>query len=839
MSRIIQAQCAVLILFIFIHMLANTALATPMMPNVLGKSLEDTRQQLTALGIHISSIQEQQTHNGEGQVIVQTPLTGAAIFPNTPVHLIVARPLKKLNYTKVPNLKDLSLEQAKAALEKAQLNLGTIKKHRIRTDDGIYVLYQTPVNGERRVINTDVNITLSDPIPQTRTHVKLNIDKKQLTVGETITLSAEIGNPIQGVKPKYSFNINGKIIPNDSPTLDYTFDKTGRCIVIANARYGKQPWLSSPAKLIQVEQGSKQTPKTQPAIIETHESQAEDNPIIEKWQNPKAIISPRSLGVKHGEIAVFHSRSTATPNTRLSLAWKTPNQQFNQQSKIRIDTSQLKAGKIYTVRLRVEDERGLVDSTKAHLHIAKIKKPRNEQNDIQQLVDYNKHELNEISFERVHASLTKSSSAKPETLKAPTNEIEKQPVVNTEQQAVTKTDHQNNNEPVPQMELQKQLAIARQKALEADQPKEKPNHLPEKIAVSPDANHSTTPVLNKNDKVPNSPQTVTQDTQAASIDLTQPSLIKQAVTHSENLKQTLANNTISEPTQATSDKQQTLPTLSNETPQKQPHVPSSASTSAQSMLELATAKAIAQAKQDSTVSNKAIVQQPPLSTTTQANNKPSTPIINTGNSLPTQQAISQAAPISTHKNEPNYSLTQIQRLISATVSEAMALPSEPNKQLLLVEQIEKEPLQSSIQKTSDNIDEKISPQQHISRGNIALRLSTHQLLAGGTIKLNVEPVSTLASEEFELVVEHYGDQQTSEQFVLPTINAEHHFHHSGRYSLYANVMTDNGWVQSPTIHIRVWPLWLPMLIVVLVGALLLLHLRLKNRTKKPKQQKAT
>jgi len=735
MSRIIQAQCAVLILFISTHMLTNTALATPQMPNVLGKSLEDTRQQLKKLSIPISSIQEQQTHNGEGQIIVQTPLTGTAILPNTPVHLIVARPLKKLKYTKVPHLKGLSLEQAKAALKKAQLNLGTIKKHRIRTDEGISVLYQTPVNGERRVINTDVNITLSDPIPETRIHVKLKIDKKQLIVGETLTLRAEIGNPIQGITPKYSFNINGKIIPSDSPTLDYTFDKAGRCIVIANARYGKQPWLSSPAKLIQVKHGSKQPPKTQAVITQTKKPQVEDSPIIEKWQNPKAVISPRSLGVKHGEIAVFRSRSTATPNTRLSLTWKTPNQKFKQQNKIRIDTRQLKAGKIYAIRLRVEDERGLVDSTKAHLHIAKIKKPRNEQNDIQQLVDYNKHELSEISFERAHASLTKS------TPEASTNEAETPALIHQEQQTVTKTDHQGDNEPMSQMELQKQLTIARQKALEADQPKEKPKHLPEKIAVSPDANNSNT--------AQNSTQDAVQATQADPIDLAinlaPPPLIKQTVTHSEGSEQNRTNSAISEPTQATA--------------------------------------------------------------------------------------------ISIQTNESNDSLIQIQRSISATVSEVMALPGELNKQLLLVEQIEQESLQSSRQKTSENIEQIMSPQQQISRGNVALRLSTHQLLAGGTIKLNVEPVSTLASEEFELVVEHYGDQQTSEQFVLPTINAQHYFHRSGKYSLYANVMTDDGWVQSPTLHIRVWPLWLPLLIVVLVGALLLLHLRLKNRTKKPKQQK--
>ncbi|HHC73731.1 MAG TPA: PASTA domain-containing protein [Thiothrix sp.] len=749
MSRIIKVKYRILTLVILtgvmLSMLTNTAYATPVMPNVLGKPLESARQQLYALGITISSIKEQQTHNGHGQIIVQTPLTGAKINANTPVHLIVARPLKKLTYTKVPNLKDLSLEQVKVVLAEAHLKLGNIKKHRIKTDEGVHVLYQTPVVGERRVINTYVDITLSDPIPRTKTHVKLKIEKKQLTIGESLTLKAEIGNPIQGEKPKYSFNINGKIIPSDTPSLDYTFDKAGRCIVIANVRYGKRKWLSSPAKLIEVTQ-RRQVIST----IKESNTVKQDKPIekgldkdqvVEKWQKPKAVIHPKSIGVKHGQTAVFQSRSTANRNTSLSLTWKTPRQQFNQRSKIRIDTHQLKAGKVYTIRLRVEDERGLVDTTKAHLHIAKIKKPRNEQGDMKQLIEYNRQELGEISFNGSSASTQLSTQQASTEQKSPKSRS----VANTPQES-----KKEDREPVAEVELQKQLMIARQQALKADQNAKHVSKVPEKIRVSPDAD--TNQQANQTD-----------------------------IQANNNEIKAVINDSLSH--ESKHEKASTKP-------------------------------------EQNTTSIKDTAEKPQI-----------------------KQTAPQASLVTTSQASSE-SPAKIQQLITSAVSEIMALPNEANKLLLLTETVENNPLAPAIplqsnklQIAQNNNAEKAQGAQQISRGNIALRLSTHQLLVGGTIQLNVEPVSTLASEEFELVVEQSGDQQNSEQFVLPTINAKQYFPDSGKYSLYANVMTDQGWVQSPTVHIRVWPLWLPMLIVILVGALLLLHLRLKNRKKKACLQK--
>jgi len=147
MGRFLPVRSRLLsfIILLLLTFPASITYAETTMPNVVGQSVNQAKQTLSIHNISITTIRKQKSNRPNGEVIIQSPKAGWTVYSNTPVRLIISEPLEQLQRTKVPNLKDLSLEAAKARLAEAQLKLGHIRKRNMEVESE-YVLYQTPCN---------------------------------------------------------------------------------------------------------------------------------------------------------------------------------------------------------------------------------------------------------------------------------------------------------------------------------------------------------------------------------------------------------------------------------------------------------------------------------------------------------------------------------------------------------------------------------------------------------------------------------------------------------------------------------------------------------------------
>ena len=90
-------------------------------------SLDDAKKLITSHQLSIGEIRKQKTaKQAEGTVIVQAPQANKQVAKAYPIRLVVAVPLSKPVTTKVPNLHNMSLNQAKATIRKAKLKLGKV-----------------------------------------------------------------------------------------------------------------------------------------------------------------------------------------------------------------------------------------------------------------------------------------------------------------------------------------------------------------------------------------------------------------------------------------------------------------------------------------------------------------------------------------------------------------------------------------------------------------------------------------------------------------------------------------------------------------------------------------
>lgn len=661
MSRFLPAHSYSLsfILLLILHLfVTNTQAAS--MPNVVGQSIEQAKQTLAAQEINITTIRKQKSNKADGEVIIQSPVGGKTVYQNTPVRLIVSEPIQQLQKTSVPNLKNLSLEAAKARLAEAQLKLGHVRKRNMEVESE-YVLYQTPLPNEVRLAGSSVNITLSNPLPIQGSRVKIRFDKSRIRLNDTLELRAEILNPKTDMEPRYSFNIDGRVIPSESSSLTYQFKQTGKHIIIASARYGRQPWINSRSRAVYVGQTDVAEEKTSPATRKTTDTETKPSPSTapikpskpsagthdetsEKWKNPKAGIYPNALTVSQGNLARFYSRSSATKRSNLDYQWKAAGQQGSERQ-FSIDTSQLITGKTYKVRLRIKDDRGLVDVATATVTILAEKKETNPP----------QAQAAEVK------TITEDKSKNPQTL-------------------ITDND--------PQGESQ-----------------------------------------------------------------TTPSTQQPATVHSnDNTSETLQT-------------EQTIPTSLSQTVEP--------ANDAIKQSRLNTAGIAANA-------DEAILLSEAKQTTLATNDFLST------HSLDNKAQETLDKPLPTPK-------------VSTIASQASANTPETSS---------------------------LAAQEHLT---IYLKSSSMQLLSGNRVKFNIEPISTVTRDDFELTVVHPEQQY---RLTLPLINAEYSFATPGRYEATAKVMTANGIVTTNTLYIRVYSLWIPIIIVLSGGLFILIHLRLKRNRRR-------
>jgi beta-lactam-binding protein with PASTA domain/predicted Ser/Thr protein kinase len=151
------------------HIFSGSGTSGVATPNVIGQSLQSAEQAITAKGLRIGTVTQQfQGVNGcnadKGLVCDQSPLGGIASNKGGSVNLTVSQGKQQVQ---VPNVVDLSRDDATKSLKNAKLAVGTITEQD-STEKAGTVLQQTPAPGQTVDVGTKVNLVVASgdaPLP--------------------------------------------------------------------------------------------------------------------------------------------------------------------------------------------------------------------------------------------------------------------------------------------------------------------------------------------------------------------------------------------------------------------------------------------------------------------------------------------------------------------------------------------------------------------------------------------------------------------------------------------------------------------------------------------------
>ena len=167
-------------------------------PNVIGKSYEEAKQNLENLGLKVEQDQEQYSSEyDEGQIMFQDPKAGEKVKAGYPIRLIVSKGAK---LTEVPNLLNKNIDEIGFILENAKLKEGTVKYEFNSLPIGI-IISQSPDAGKNAPEGSAVNVLVSQG-PETKLILMPNL------VGEKVENARRIietSNLIVG-KIEYRFD---------------------------------------------------------------------------------------------------------------------------------------------------------------------------------------------------------------------------------------------------------------------------------------------------------------------------------------------------------------------------------------------------------------------------------------------------------------------------------------------------------------------------------------------------------------------------------------------------------------------------------------------------------
>jgi serine/threonine-protein kinase len=137
----------------------NPAASSVIVPNVIGKSVLETKSILGAKGLVAVIAGKQNSEEiPRGYIMKQTPDSGARVRKDREIELIVSSGQHR---AVVPKLEGLTIEDARLILEKAQLTVGDIISEYSEQYGEGFVTGQTPEAGEERYAGSAVNIKLS------------------------------------------------------------------------------------------------------------------------------------------------------------------------------------------------------------------------------------------------------------------------------------------------------------------------------------------------------------------------------------------------------------------------------------------------------------------------------------------------------------------------------------------------------------------------------------------------------------------------------------------------------------------------------------------------------
>lgn len=127
-------------------------------PSVVGMSYEKAESELKALELKVTSDEVASDSVPVGQVISQSPSAGTKVKEKRIIHLTISKGGRVLL---VPDLKGLTLDQAKNRLEKLGLTLGSIKNGNDPAEPSDTIISQTPHGGEKSSIGAQINIIVN------------------------------------------------------------------------------------------------------------------------------------------------------------------------------------------------------------------------------------------------------------------------------------------------------------------------------------------------------------------------------------------------------------------------------------------------------------------------------------------------------------------------------------------------------------------------------------------------------------------------------------------------------------------------------------------------------
>ncbi len=127
-------------------------------PNVVGKPVEVAQTTLKKLDLKVSVDEIESEDIPAGEVISQTPVAGTNVKAKRIIHLTVS---KGGSAMLIPDLKGLTLEQAKERLDKMGLSLGAVENGNDPDKPSDVIISQSPESGSKASKGTRVNIVIN------------------------------------------------------------------------------------------------------------------------------------------------------------------------------------------------------------------------------------------------------------------------------------------------------------------------------------------------------------------------------------------------------------------------------------------------------------------------------------------------------------------------------------------------------------------------------------------------------------------------------------------------------------------------------------------------------
>ena len=128
-------------------------------PNVVGKPLAEAELILKEENLRVSVDEISSDKVPVGQVISQTPSAGVSVKEQRIIHLTVS---KGGSVLLIPDLKGMTLEQAREYLAKMNLKIGAVEKGSDSKEPYGTIISQTPLPGSNAEKGTSINIVIND-----------------------------------------------------------------------------------------------------------------------------------------------------------------------------------------------------------------------------------------------------------------------------------------------------------------------------------------------------------------------------------------------------------------------------------------------------------------------------------------------------------------------------------------------------------------------------------------------------------------------------------------------------------------------------------------------------